>query len=188
MSQKSHRVWPAPDAHPPSVVDASLPPDVARWARLQARDVMKSDLVTVETSCPLDEVERLLAERGISGVPVVDGSGAIVGVVSAKDLLDRYSEDPDARPRRGRDVDAFPSDDEPLDPDEEPAFASRDLDAQETAADVMTPEVRWVSADAGLGEIARAMVRDRVHRLLVRDEGRYVGLVGTMDVLHALAG
>jgi CBS domain-containing protein len=147
---------------------------------------MKSDVVSVDATMPLREVERLLSERGIGGAPVVDSSGKVVGIVSIRDLVDRYADDPDARPRRGRGADAFATE-EPLEEDEAP-FASEDLDAEDTAGDVMTPEVHWVPVEAGLGDIARAMARHRVHRLLVKDGERYVGLIGTLDVLDALAG
>jgi CBS domain-containing protein len=52
----------------------------------------------------------------------------------------------------------------------------------------MTAEVFAVPADARLPEIAREMAKHRVHRLLVEDAGRYVGIVGTFEILAALAG
>jgi CBS domain-containing protein len=148
---------------------------------------MRTDLVSLPASMPLIEVERTLSEARVGGAPVVDGAGNVLGVVSMRDLFERYAEDPDARPCRGRDAEAFPLE-EVLDADEEAPFASRDLDAQETAADVMSGQVRSVPPTADLGEIAREMVTHRVHRLLVKDGERYVGLIGTFDVLDALAG
>jgi CBS domain-containing protein len=192
-----HRIWPSESGQRvlvpagDAVVPARKPaPGAARWALLQARDVMKSDLTTVAPDCPLSEVERILSEKGIGGAPVVDASGAILGIVSASDVMERHAEDPDARPRRGRSVDAFPLEDEdsPEGDDDEPPFASADMDAEDVAADVMTADVHWVPGDADLGEIARTMAKHRIHRVLVREDGRYVGLISTLDVLDALAG
>jgi CBS domain-containing protein len=148
---------------------------------------MRSDVVAVDPSLSLSEVERVLSEKGVGGAPVMDASGRVLGIVSMKDVLERYAQDPDARPRRGRDVDPFPLEDA-FEPEEELPFASEERDAQETAADVMTAEVHWVPADADLGEIARTMVGHRIHRVLVRENERYVGLISTLDVLEALAG
>ena len=79
------------------------PQDVAeRWALLTAGDVMRSDVITVPYSTPLSEVERVLSDNRISGAPVTDEAGHIVGIISVKDLIERYAEDPDARPRRGQ--------------------------------------------------------------------------------------
>jgi CBS domain-containing protein len=135
-------------------------------------------------------VGRLLAERHVGGAPVVDSSGKVLGIVSASDLVERFTGDPDALAHRGRDVEAFPDvEGRFLEEDEEEApFASPDTDAEETAADVMTPEVHWVPADADLSVIAAAMVKNHIHRVLVREGERYIGLISTLDVLDALAG
>src|SRR5262245_21378325 len=67
-----------------------------------AKDIMETRIVTVSPSAPLSEVERLLTENRISGMPVTDSRGRAIGVVSYRDLLDHYAENPDARPRRER--------------------------------------------------------------------------------------
>jgi CBS domain-containing protein len=139
---------------------------------------MKTDLIVVQDSAPLSEVERVLAEDRVSGAPVVNGAGKVVGVVSMRDLVERYANDPDARSRRGTSSET----DADLDSYDVPT------DSEATAADVMTGDVHWIPSSAGLAEVAREMTRLGVHRLLVRDGNQYVGLVGTMDVLRALAG
>jgi CBS domain-containing protein len=148
-----------------------------------ARDLMRKDMVVVTSAAPLSEVERVLAENRISGAPVVDEAGAIVGVISIRDLVQRYAEEPDGRPRRERAFYGLESDDrieEDLESFEIPE------DAEDTAADVMTTDLVSVPADAGLGDVAKAMTTHKVHRLLVEDGGRYVGLVSTLEILDAL--
>jgi CBS domain-containing protein len=155
-----------------------------RWALVTARDLMREDVVTVPQSTPLSEVERMLADNKVSGAPVTDGAGRIVGVVSWRDVLDRYAQDPDARPRRDRGYFHLSSE-EMLDED----FESVGLpeEAEETAADVMTPDVYSVAPDAGLPEIAAEMLKHKVHRLLVQQRGQFLGILSTLDVLQALS-
>jgi CBS domain-containing protein len=144
---------------------------------------MRTDLVTIPASTPLSEVERMLSESRVNGAPVVEASGAIVGVVSMRDLLDRYTEDPDSRPRRSPSF--FHLTTEELVDEDFEDFEGPDA-SEDTAADVMTAEVFTIDADADLREVARAMTRHGVHRLLVTEGGRYVGIVSTTDVLAAL--
>jgi len=56
---------------------------------LLARDVMTTEVVTVPPSMTVQELARLLAERHISGVPVVDHMGRVFGIVSEADILSR---------------------------------------------------------------------------------------------------
>jgi CBS domain-containing protein len=146
---------------------------------------MRRDVVTVSYAAPLSEIERVLTDHRISGAPVVDEAGALVGVVSLRDLIQRYSEDPDARPRRGPGFYHLSSE-ELLDDD----FDSFEVpeESEETAADVMTGGIYAVPADAGLATVAATMARHGVHRLLVTDGGAFVGLVGTLEILRALRG
>jgi CBS domain-containing protein len=155
-----------------------------RWALVTARDLMRKDVVTIPGSAPLSEVERVLADNGISGAPVTDAAGGIIGVVSWRDVVERYAQDPDARPRRGRGYFHLSSE-EMLDED----FESLELpeEAEETVADVMTAEVFSVPPDAGIREIAAQMSKHGVHRVLVQEDGRFLGILSTMEILQALS-
>jgi CBS domain-containing protein len=154
------------------------------WQDLTATDVMRTDVLTVSESTPLSEVERLLGENRIGGVPVTNETGHITGVVSIRDLVDRYTQDPDSRPRRGHGfyhLSAEGLEDEDFESFEVPE------EAEETAGDIMTAQVYDVDAKAHLRDIAAKMVELNVHRLLVTEKKRTVGIVSTMDVLKALA-
>jgi CBS domain-containing protein len=155
-----------------------------RWALIKARDIMRTDVVTVPYSAPLSEVERILSDHRISGAPVTDEAGHIIGVISVRDLIDRYAENPDAHPRRGAGFFHLSSE-ETLDDDFE-AFEVPE-ESEETAADLMTSEVYSVAPDAGLREIAREIVEHKVHRLLVKEKDHYVGLISTLEILDSLS-
>ena len=68
--------------------------------RRRVRDVMTTEVVTVDQDAPFKQVAELLAERRVSALPVLDGQGRVVGVVSEADLL-RKEEFPDG-PAGGR--------------------------------------------------------------------------------------
>jgi CBS domain-containing protein len=144
---------------------------------------MQREVITVPYASPLSEVERILSDNRIGGAPVTDETGRIVGIVSIRDLVERYVEDPDARPRRGNasyHLSVEETQDEDFDSFEVPK------EGEDTAADVMTALIHSVDVGAGLMEMASLMGEHRIHRVLVRENGKYVGLVTTMEILNAL--
>jgi CBS domain-containing protein len=146
---------------------------------------MQTDLMTVASSAPLSEVERLLAEHGIGGAPVTDEAGQIVGVISMRDLLDRYAQDPDARPRRGHAFYHLSS--EELDEHDWDSFEVPE-ESEETARDVMTEQVFAVDSSAPVRAVAQRMRELEVHRILVTDASkRYVGIITSFDMLRVMA-
>ncbi len=152
------------------------------WRELQAADIMQTNVITVAEDAPLSEVETLLSENRITGMPVTDEAGELVGVISVTDLIDRYTEDSDARPRRGRgfyDVSTYGLEDEDLESFEVPK------ESEETAGSLMTAEVLTVPAEMPLRLVAKAMVKHKVHRLLVNEGRKTVGILSTMDLLRA---
>ncbi len=159
------------------------------WTALTARDVMSERVITVSYSSPLSEVERVLSDNRIGGVPVTDAAGHVVGVVSARDLLDLYTEDPDARPaRRGSFYQWSGIDEDEMDDVDFGSFRLPE-ESEDTAGSVMTAEAYTVSAKATLSQVAREMAEHRIHRVLVTDPdaGGTVGLVTTMDLIRAIA-
>jgi CBS domain-containing protein len=156
------------------------------WADIRARDLMERRIVTVSPTSPLSEVERLLTEHRISGMPVTDSAGRPIGVVSYRDLLDHYAENPDARPRRGPGF--FRLSTEHLADEDFEAFTVPE-ESEDTVEDVMTPAIVDVATDAPLKEICRTMVKNSVHRVLVTDtaSGKMVGILSSLGVLAAVA-
>lgn len=163
-----------PEAHPD------------RWVRLTAGDIMQTGIITVADSAPLSEVERVLSENRIGGVPVTDQSGRVIGVVSVRDLIDRYVEDPDARPSRGRHFYQVTSDE--LEEDERD-FSETPEESEETAGSIMTADVYHVPVGAPIVEVARKMASHRIHRVLVTEPetGRVVGIISSMGILAAIS-
>ena len=147
---------------------------------MNARDIMSKPVVSVLPETPTREIARLLVEKGISAVPVVDGNGAPIGMVSEGDLI---------RPERAAReawrqswLEIF-AEGEPLAPE----LISWLQSQNHTARAVMSAPVITVSEDTELSEIARMLVTHRIKRVPVVRDGRVTGIVARDDVLRALA-
>jgi CBS domain-containing protein len=176
---------------------------------LRLRDIMTTEVVTVNPESPIREAMDLFADRHISGAPVMS-AGELVGVVSATDLLafaaalpEVLSQEPipreweDERPPQ-------------LPPETEPAatwftdVAGGDADALRpfggavnpewnalndyTVADVMTRSPIWQMTPAEPVMAAAEFMRQRgIHRVLVREGGRLFGIVTATDIANAVA-
>lgn len=145
---------------------------------MQAQDVMTTDVASVAHDADLDDVARLLLERRISAVPVVDTAGRLIGIVSEGDLIRGHGRSkPGKRQRWLRAL--F------RDPDKR---AGEVVDTRgRTAKDVMTHDVFAVAPDTPLREVAHILERFRVKRVPVIEEGRVVGIVSRADLLRGMA-
>ncbi|MGG5811908.1 CBS domain-containing protein [Falsiroseomonas sp. CW058] len=143
---------------------------------LRARDLMTADVVTVPPETPFIAVARLLADRGISAVPVVDAEGKVRGIVTEADLIRRLAGEVD------RPTSWLAS-----------LFGNQARDAERyarthgvTAADIMTESVVSVDPDQLASSVAMLMEQRGIRRVLVTQEGRLKGIVSRADLLRAL--
>ena len=147
------------------------------------RDLMNPDVMTVADEMTTDELARYLIEREISGAPVVDSQGHLIGVVSMTDIGRNMAEPSDVESSRSsgfyRDIAA----DLTLDD-----LGQRYVEEREvTVRDVMTPVVHQVPVTASVAEAARMMVAQHIHRLVVTQGKEPVGIITSMDVLKMVA-
>lgn len=149
---------------------------------MRARDIMHRDVVTVTPETPLAEVARLMVEKRISGIPVVDAGGALIGIVSEGDLLHRAELATERRRTRWLDVFASVSD-----------LATEYREAHgRTARDVMASPVVTAAPDASLAAVVDILERKRIRRVPIVERGldraeRIVGIVTRGDLVRALA-
>lgn len=141
-----------------------------------AKDVMTTRVFTVLEDTPIDEVVRTLLKWRISAVPVVDGTGRVVGIVSEGDLVRRAesgTESDDAWWLSGL-----------LEPDER---ARRYAKARGLLAkDVMTTSVITADENDTLHGLATTLEENRIKRLPVVRKGQLVGIVSRANLLHGL--
>lgn len=123
---------------------------------LRVRDVMTRDLITVTTDAEITEVVGLLVAHDISGVPIVDGSGALVGILTERDCIDVALQAGYFDERGGR------------------------------VAEYMSQPVETVDADDGLVDVAERLCRSAHRRFPVLEAGRLVGLISRRDILTVL--
>lgn len=151
------------------------PPDPAT----PLADLMTKDVVCVRADVAIDDVRRLMIERGFGGVPVVDADGKPIGIVSRADLLraERDAEGLAAQP-----VTAKPKDHDDLGVG--PGFHLVEPSLV-TAGDVMSPLVLSLHESSNIGQASSLMAYEGVHRLpVVADDGRVVGILSSLDVLR----
>ena len=161
-----------------SMADTTSSPKQA--AEMKARDVMTSKVVAVHPDTPTRDIARLLLENHISAVPVLDRSGAPIGMVSEGDLIGRSDTDRQARREWWL---AMLAEGEPLSPE----FLAGLRRPEEVAGDVMSRPVVTVSEDTDTAEIARLLQTYRIKRVPVLRDGQMVGIVSRENLLRPLA-
>jgi CBS domain-containing protein len=159
----------------------SVQSDSRVYSTKTAFNVMTPNVVSVGPDVSINQIARVLVENGISAVPVVDESGAPVGMVSEGDLIPRRELQREARRDWWLDLLA---EGEALSPD---FLANLKATPSQKATDVMTCPVVTVHQDINVVEIARLLAAHRIKRVPVVQDGRVVGIVSRADLLRALA-
>ncbi len=138
--------------------------------QLVARDVMNPDVITVAEDMTLGEVATFLTERQISGAPVVNDQGTMVGVISLTDIAEGAADSGDiVSSESGPDIDVRSWQDQ---------FATEEVGKLHVeyegkrVADMMTPTVYTIVEETPVAEIAKTMIAGRLHRLFVTREDR----------------
>ena len=149
----------------------------------RVKDVMNPDIMTVADDMTTDELARYLTEHEISGAPVVDAEGHLVGVVSLTDIGREVAEPSEFGPPERSEFYRDTADDVSLED-----LAQRFVEERAVAVrDVMTPVVHHVPASASVAEAARIMVEHHIHRLVVTQGREPVGIITSMDLLRVVA-
>lgn len=139
---------------------------------MRVENVMSREVVTVAPETSLKEVAAVLSRHGISGVPVCDQAGHVLGVVSEADILRK--EEGRAPPSAGLLSWLFEPDDESL-----AKVTAR------TADEAMTSPAISIEPGRPVSEAARLMIERQVNRLPVVLEGELVGIVTRADLVRA---
>jgi len=151
---------------------------------LTARDIMETQVITLSPSDPLSNVHRLFCDEEIHGAPVVDDDGRVLGIITSMDLLRAASDERDSA--RG-DPTYFRELFELSGPDlQEAPEGFLDRLRERVTAEFMTEDVACVGTDATVPEIARALRRNRIHRVLVVEDEILQGIITTFDLVGLL--
>ncbi len=140
---------------------------------IKASDIMTRDVVTAAREMPLREVAKKMAEKGVSGVPVVEADKKVAGIISEKDFLSHMG---------AKDTKTFMSVvAECLKAKGCVAVSIRDQNAE----DIMTSPAITVSIDTTVMEIAHIFTEKKINRVPVTNkEGHLVGIISRADVVR----
>ncbi len=145
---------------------------------MKARDLMTKTVFTVTSDTAIADIAKTLAEHAVSAVPVIDGTGMPIGMVSEGDLIGRSEADRAAR--RDWWLSLFTDAPKPQAP---PPSAG----GHRVAHDIMSAPLVTVTEDTDAAEIARLLSTYRIKRVPVVKDGRMVGVVSRSDLLKAIA-
>ena len=129
---------------------------------MQVAELMQRNVRTIASEACVAEVVLSLADAHVSGLPVVDKNGRMIGVVSATDILTAEAEAESQR-------------------------VGRELLEETSVREIMTARPYTVAPDEDVREAARQMLYADVHRLFVAEGDCLVGVISTTDIVRAVA-
>ncbi|MDI6688586.1 MAG: CBS domain-containing protein [Desulfobacterales bacterium] len=143
------------------------------------RDIMNTDLITVTPDMDISRAAKILFDKRINGVPVVDDNGSLVGILCQSDIITQQKKLP--IPTIFTFLDGFVR-----------LTSLKQLEKQVlkitalTVSEAMTPKPVTVRPDTEIEAVAALMVDKNFHTLPVVEDSRLVGIVGKEDVLRTL--
>ena len=140
---------------------------------MQAKDIMTTNVVTASPSMTLKETAALLADHGIMGAPVVNAAGFLVGVISQTDLVRHEREKSGGTPNYY------------VDPETRERLALASVGGGARVKDLMTPLVISAGREDDVFDVARMMIDQRIHRVIIAEDNKLYGIVTTTDLLKA---
>lgn len=144
-----------------------------------AQDIMTKEVITISPEADITEAARTLLDKGVNGLPVVDGQGRLVGIICQSDLVRMQKSLP--LPSLFTLLDGFV-----------PLSSSALLEAEvkriaaSKVGDAMTAKVVTIAPDMSIDQIAALMVDKKFHTLPVTEKGLLVGVVGKKDIIKTL--
>ena len=143
---------------------------------MKARDVMTRNVVSIGPDATVLQAARLMLQHHISGLPIVDAAGTLVGILSEGDFLRRRETATERRRSRWLEFLMGPG-----------KIASEYTHSHgKKVSEVMTDEVQTVDEDADLETVVELMERRRIKRVPVTRDGRMTGIVTRSNLMHAM--
>ncbi|UTF48780.1 CBS domain-containing protein [Desulfomicrobium sp. ZS1] len=144
-----------------------------------AQDIMTTEIITISPEADISEAVKILLDKGVNGLPVVDSTGQLVGILCQSDLVRMQKSLP--IPSLFTLLDGFV-----------PMSSSALLEAEvrriaaSKVSDAMSAKVVTIGPDMTIDEIAALMVDKKFHTLPVTNKGQLLGVVGKKDVIKTL--
>ena len=136
------------------------------------REIMTKDVVTVTPDMPLREVGKLLKDKRISGIPVVDEKGMPVGVITVTDILKIVKEIYQWQQIEKKATGLKISD----------LVEKESLNKK--VSDVMTKKVFTLDADKDVNDLMNLVFTKNIHTIPIMENGKLVGVIGKRDLVY----
>ena len=148
---------------------------------LTAKDIMTTEVITVPTEMSVKDLADTLWKNRISGAPVIDKENRLVSVVTESDLIDQNKKVHIPKMIAILDAVLYL---------EKPGKMQEDIRKMTgaTVQDIMAKELRTVTAEVPLDEIATIMSEKNVHTLPVVDGDTLIGVIGKSDIIRTIIG
>jgi CBS domain-containing protein len=144
---------------------------------MKAYDVMTWGVISVEADAPVMCAAQLMLENKVSGLPVFDANGSLVGIVTEGDFLRRGEIGTQRQRPRWLELLIGPG-----------RLAAEYVHAcGRKVAEIMTPNPHSITGNTPLGEIVQLMEKYRIRRLPVLDDHQVIGIVSRANLMHAFA-
>lgn len=147
---------------------------------LKAKDIMSHEVIVVNESDSVRELAVTLITHKINGVPVVDDTNKVVGVVTESDLI--FQNKKIHIPTAVAILDSFLFLERP-----NKMEAEMKKIAGSQVSDICSYEIVSVTPETPLDELATLMAEKRVHTLPVLEKGELVGVIGQTDIIRTIA-
>lgn len=137
------------------------------------KDIMSTELITVKENTQIRDVIKIFVNNDISGLPVLDHDGYLTGVVSASDILEQQSSHTFYYASMVKNYE--------LELLEDAKFFDQPVST------IMSEDLYTIEPDAAVAAMAKIMYDKKIHRLLVTEYDKLIGVVTTFDALKLLA-
>ena len=146
----------------------------------KARDIMTRDVIVIENNITTKNMIDIFLNHKISSAPVVNEEKKLVGIVTKTDVIAHYLDiDFDLSIKHTlKDIIEYR-------PENEDKIPS---DTDKTVGDIMTPKPITVEEDTTIESLAKTMLDNNIHRLIIMKDNTITGIVSTMDILYHVAG
>jgi CBS domain-containing protein len=147
---------------------------------LTAKDIMTKDVISVKPDTSIEALSSLLVKYEISGVPVIDDSGALYGIVTDNDLISRNKRLHIPTVVSFLDAAIYLESSKKFEQEVKRLTATR-------VGDICVRKVVTIGEDTTVVDIATIMSEKKVHLLPVIKAGKLTGIVGKRDMVKAVA-
>ena len=146
-----------------------------------AKDIMTRKVIMVKEDMMVNDLIELFLKNKISCAPVVDRKKKLVGIVTKTDILSRFMDlDLDLTLKVGlKDI---------LDSHSDLSEFEVSTETELSVGQIMTLNPFTAGENTTVEELAEIMIKNRIHRLIIKESGKIVGIVSTLDVLYSVAG